>query len=147
MSLVFFPLALDLVSHFVWKCRCLSSKPENKQLAASTTLLSQQDCSLEGVFAIDAEIVLGGVPCLPSPESFHFFPCLSCCSLSAAFLKISSPLTHFFSFPISLLVLTPLSYPQNSFFCLFSSFAFAFGGVASCSVVCAHPISPLPCQC
>lgn len=139
--LVFFPLPLELASHFVWKCRCLSSKPENKQLAASSTSLSQQLGFLEGVLAIDAEIVLGGVPCLSSPESLHFISCLSYGYVSAAPLEIPSPLTH--------RCLVPLG--SRSFLFLpifiFVFYVFTFAGVASFSVVSAHPISPLSCRC
>ena len=74
--LVFSRLPLDLVIHFAWKYGCLSSKPENKQLAASITSHSQELCFLRGILAIDAEIVLGGVPCQSSPESLHFFSLL-----------------------------------------------------------------------
>lgn len=69
--LVFSRLPLDLVIHFVWKYGCLSSKPENKQLAASITSHSQELCFLRGILAID-----GGVPCQSSPESLHFFSLL-----------------------------------------------------------------------
>lgn len=122
-----------------------TAKPENRQLAASTTSLSQWDCFLEGGFAIDVEIVLGGVPCLPSPESSYFTPCLSCCSHSAAFLNFWE---IFFSHVPFLFTSFSLGshFLFTSIFSSFSSFVYAFGSVASRLVVTAHPISPLPCQ-
>lgn len=103
-AIVFLPLAMYPVTHFVWKTRCLGDKPENKQLAASTTLVSQQLHFLQGIPAIEAEIVLGGVSRQSSLESPHAYPALACESIftfdSATFFL--SFLAHTFSLFYSL---------------------------------------------
>lgn len=100
--LVFSRLPLDLVIHFVWKYGCLSSKPENKQLAASITshsqeLLEEEFLLLMVVFPVSH----------PQRVSISFRCCELLFPLCSFFLKMSSPHSCFpfssrlslFSFP------------------------------------------------
>lgn len=131
----FFWQALNIVCHFVWKLRCLSSKAENRQLVASGLSLCQQ--------------------LLFSPRDFCYW-CSNCpwwCSLPIIperflfifFSEILSPLScssqkvnanwHYLFIYSSI----------NTFYFFFP--AFVFSGVAFCFADSRHPIFLLPCQC
>lgn len=136
--LVFLLVALDLVTQSVWKYRCLSSKPENKQLAASITSLTINSDSSQGFSLVMLKLSLVLLPVL-YPKGLSIFPqmlFLLCCSsqnLSPTRYRLCSfPLeSHTFSFPPSLHLIFP---------------GFAFAGLSSCLAVGSHPLSPFPCQ-